>query len=106
IPLERNGAIALLDARDMVYARCTGDRVFLRTFDKEYYTKLTLSQLQDRLGRRFLRVHRTFLVNLDKVAEVIPWFSGTYTLVMKDKDSSRVPVARARVRQMKETLGL
>ncbi|NPV70584.1 MAG: response regulator [Firmicutes bacterium] len=106
IPVERNGSIALLDAGELVYAQCMGDRVRLKTFDKECCTKLTLSQLENRLNRRFLRVHRTFLVNLDKVAEVIPWFSGTYTLAMKDKEHSKVPVARTHVRHMKEALGL
>jgi two-component system LytT family response regulator/two-component system response regulator LytT len=106
VPAERNGSIVLVDAADIVYAESVEGRVRLRTYDKEFFTRLSLSHLQARLGKRFLRVHRAFLVNLDKVSEVIPWFSGTYTLAVKDKGGSRVPVARAQVREMKDALGI
>ncbi len=106
VPAERNGSTILVDAGEIVYAHCTEGRVRLKTYDREYYTRLTLSNLEQRLGKRFFRVHRAFLVNLDKVSEIIPWFSGTCTLAVKDREGSRVPVARAQVREMKDALGI
>lgn len=84
IPAERNGSTILIDSSELMYAYSSGGKVVLKTFDREFVTRLTLAEVESRLGPRFLRVHRRFIVNLDKIGEVIPWFSGTYTVAVKD----------------------
>lgn len=106
LPVERNGSTILIDSSELMYAYSCNSKVVLKTFDKEYITKLTLSDVEDKLGPRFLRVHRRFIVNLDKIGEVIPWFSGTYVLAVRDKDRSKVPVSRSQVRDLKRVLDI
>ena len=48
---------------------------------------------------QFMRVHRSFIVNLDHIVEIHPWFNSTYNLVMKDK--SKVPVSRTYMKEFK-----
>lgn len=106
LPAEQNGSTILVDSSELVYVCSRNGKVVLKTFDKEYVTKLTLEDVERRLGPRFLRVHRRFIVNLDRVARIIPWFSGTYMVAVKDKDGNKVPVSRSQVKELKKAFGL
>jgi len=106
LPAEQNGSTILIDSSELVYVCSRNGKVVLKTFDKEYVTKLTLEDVEHRLGPRFLRVHRRFIVNLDRIARIIPWFSGTYVVAVKDKDGNKVPVSRSQVKELKKALGL
>lgn len=106
IPAERLGKLILLDADEVVFAFTREGHVFLKTYDEEVLTHLTLREAQDRLGDEFLRVHKGYVVNLRKVKEVIPWFHGTYNLVVEDKQRTEVPVGRAQIREVKRIFGL
>ena len=56
----------------------------------------TLDELQARLDPSvFWRVHRSHLVNINKIKEIVPWFSRNYILRMKDAKSTEIPVSRA-----------
>ena len=52
---------------------------------------------------QFIRVHRSYIVNLDHIAEIEPWFNSTHNLIMKD--SSKVPVSRTYIKELKKVLG-
>ncbi|HHV79941.1 MAG TPA: response regulator transcription factor [Firmicutes bacterium] len=106
IPAEKNGCTVLLDSSELIYVSSIHGKVMLKTFDKEYGCRLSLLEIESRLGSGFLRVHRSFIVNLDKISEIIPWFSGTYNIVVKDRERSRIPVSRSQVRQLKHVLGI
>lgn len=81
--------------------------------DKEVYIYLstgrftsdfTLDSLESRLNpEQFMRVHRSHIVSIDAVKELIPWFSGTYCL--KLDDGTQLPVARRRVKDIKALFG-
>lgn len=81
--------------------------------DKEVYIYLqkgrfksdfTLDSLETRLNyEQFMRVHRSHIVSIDAVKELIPWFSGTYCL--KLEDGTQLPVARRRVKDIKALFG-
>ncbi len=63
----------------------------------------SLEELQELLSEdRFTRVHRRFIVNIDMISEVIPWFSGTYRL--KLKNGTMVPLSRNRVRSLRQII--
>lgn len=77
-------------------------QVFLA--DGCFRTDFTLDVLETRLDKQqFLRVHRSHLVRIDAVREIIPWFSGSYCL--KLDDGTQLPVARRRVSQVKALFG-
>ena len=54
----------------------------------------------------FWRVHRSHLVNINKIKEIVPWFSRNYILRMKDARSTEIPVSRAQTKRLREYLKL
>jgi two-component system LytT family response regulator len=67
----------------------------------------TISELERKLDpRKFLRIHRAVLLNLDWVQEVDSWFAGRVLVRLKDARRTELTVARDRVRTLKERLGI
>jgi two-component system, LytTR family, response regulator LytT len=67
----------------------------------------TLDELQARLDpSTFWRVHRSHLVNITKIKEIVPWFSRNYILRMKDPKATEIPVSRSQTRRLREHLKL
>jgi two-component system LytT family response regulator/two-component system response regulator LytT len=67
----------------------------------------TLDELQARLDPDiFWRVHRSHLVNITKIKEIVPWFSRNYLLKMKDPKTTEIPVSRTQTRRLREYLQL
>ena len=67
----------------------------------------TLDELQARLDPDvFWRVHRSHLVNITKIKEIVPWLSRTYLLKMKDPKATEIPVSRSQTRRLREYLQL
>ncbi len=85
---------------DDVIAVVTSQRVGTSNFR-------TLDELQARLDPDiFWRVHRSHLVNINKIKEIVPWFSRNYILRMKDEKSTEIPVSRMQTRRLREYLKL
>lgn len=106
VPVDTNGRIILLPIEDICFAYCRDKDVLIRTKNEEYHVRSTLAELEERLGPRFFRVHKGYLVNIDHVAEVIPWFHGSYLLVVKDLKHTEIPVSRRQAPVLWERLGL
>lgn len=67
----------------------------------------TLDELQARLDPDvFWRVHRSHLVNINKIKEIVPWFSRNYILKMKDEKATEIPVSRTQTRRLRDYLKL
>jgi two-component system LytT family response regulator/two-component system response regulator LytT len=67
----------------------------------------TLDDLQARLDpETFWRVHRSHLVNINKIKEIVPWFSRNYILRMKYAKSTEIPVSRSQTKRLREYLKL
>lgn len=104
---ESEGKWSVIDSRDIVYVTAENRKTVIKLTCQKLHSSYTLQELADKLDRnRFLKVHRAFLVNLEYVREVIPWFKGTYKLVLGDDQKSEVPVSRSHARLLKEKLGL
>ncbi len=67
----------------------------------------TLDELQARLDPGvFWRVHRSHLVNINKIKEIVPWFSRNFILKMRDAKGSEIPVSRSQTKRLREYLRL
>jgi len=65
----------------------------------------TLDDLQARLDPEvFWRVHRSHLVNINKIKEIVPWFSRNYILRMKDAKGTEIPVSRSQTKRLRDYL--
>lgn len=103
----KNGKIIPLDRQEIVFVYIRDKDVFIRTKTGEYTTSLTMQDVENILSQpNFMRVHRQYLVNLDKVSEIIPWFHGSYILRMDDYKAEEVPVSRTKSKDVKFWLGL
>ena len=101
-----NGARMLVDFESIGWAQAREKEVFVRTATEELKIRLTLNALQERLSSPpFVRVHRTWLVNINLVREVIPWDSHSMTLIMGDKGKTEIPVSRTYTGALKHISG-
>jgi len=67
----------------------------------------TLEELYENLDPQFFwRAHRSFLVNINHIREVVPWFKSSYQLRMDDKKQTEIPVSRAQTRRLRELFNL
>jgi two-component system response regulator LytT len=98
----------LIDSEEIVFASVSDSVVHLSTAELSGETNFrTLEELQTNLDPEiFWRVHRSFLVNLNKIKEVVPWFNRTLQLKMADKRETEIPVSRSHSRRLKEYLKL
>jgi two-component system LytT family response regulator len=96
----------ILKADEVLWFGAEEKLVFAATATDRHYVNFTLDQLERRLDpKRFARVHRSAIVNLDHAAALRPGFAGTYRLQLKDEARTEVPVSRARARMLRERLG-
>lgn len=98
----------LVDAKDVVYASIQDGLITLVTKDFEGSSNYrTIEELASTLDADvFWRAHRSYLVNINHIREVVPWFKSSYMLKMNDKKQSEVPVSRAQTRRLRELLKL
>lgn len=98
----------LVDAKDVVYASIADGLITLFTRDFEGSSNYrTIEELQSALdSAAFWRAHRSYLININHIREVVPWFKSSYMLKMNDKKQSEVPVSRAQTRRLRELLKL
>ncbi len=102
--LKSQQKMFLVDADQLVYASIQDGAITIFTRDSEGVSNYrTIEELQASLdSERFWRAHRSYLVNIDHIKEVVPWFKSSYMLKMDDKRASEVPVSRAQTRRLRE----
>jgi two-component system LytT family response regulator/two-component system response regulator LytT len=98
----------LVQADEIIYASLADESINIVTGQVAGTSNYrTLDELQARLDPDvFWRVHRSHLVNINKIKEIVPWFSRNYILRMKDAKNSEIPVSRAQTKRLREYLKL
>jgi len=96
----------LVHAEDIIYASLVDEGLTVVTEQHAGMSNYrTLDELQERLDPSvFWRVHRSHLVNINKIKEIVPWFSRNYILRMKDQKSTEIPVSRTQTRRLRDYL--
>jgi two-component system, LytTR family, response regulator len=113
---QRRGQIAvkvgerflLVQTDDVIYASLNGDTISIVTGQVAGTSNYrTLDELQASLDPDvFWRVHRSHLVNINKIKEIVPWFSRNYILRMKDGKGTEIPVSRSQTKRLRDYLKL
>ena len=98
----------IVDANEVIYATIDNGLITLVTTTLEGHSNYrTIEDLQAALDRdQFWRVHRSYLVNINRIKEVVPWFKSSYQLRMDDKKHTEVPVSRVQTRRLRELFKL
>lgn len=100
--------IVLVQADDIIYASLAEDSINIVAGQVSGTSNYrTLDELHARLDPDiFWRVHRSHLVNINKIKEIVPWFSRNYILRMRDAKATEIPVSRSQTRRLREYLKL
>lgn len=108
VAVKMTDRIVLVQADDIIYASLAEDSISIVTGQVAGVSNYrTLDELQARLDPEvFWRVHRSHLVNINKIREIVPWFSRNYILRMNDADATEIPVSRTQTRRLREYLKL
>ena len=107
IALEDGERTRLVKVAEIRYVQANGHVVTARVFDGDLRWKGSLAEAAARFEPAgFLRVHRAYLVNPERVVEVEPFFGGAYLLRVDDKARSEVPVSRNYLPAVRKALGL
>ena len=98
----------LVQAEDIIFASLAEESINIVTGQVTGTSNFrTLDDLQARLDPEvFWRVHRSHLVNINKIKEIVPWFSRNYILRMKDAKGTEIPVSRSQTKRLREYLKL
>ena len=107
VPVVAGGRTELLDFDQVHYAQADGDYSRVHTYDRSYLCTSSLGELEERLpSGRFARIHRSYLVNLTKVAGVRRPAPDRFRLQLADAARTELDVARRQSRQLRDRLGL
>ncbi|MCC7415797.1 MAG: response regulator transcription factor [Acidobacteria bacterium] len=98
----------LVQSEEIIYASLADESITVVTGQHAGTSNYrTLDELHARLDPSvFWRVHRSHLVNINKIKEIVPWFSRNYILRMKDANATEIPVSRTQTRRLREYLKL
>jgi len=106
LPVWKNNRIILLKKEDILFCMAEDGEIKVVTVEDKYRVEGTLGHLEEVLPKEcFFRCHRSFLVNIDAISEIIPWFNNTYIIKIKGKDIE-IPVSRRHIKEFKERLHL
>jgi two-component system, LytTR family, response regulator LytT len=108
VALKVGERFMLVQAEEIIYASLADESINIVTGQVSGTSNYrTLDDLQARLDPEvFWRVHRSHLVNINKIKEIVPWFSRNYILRMKDAKGTEIPVSRAQTKRLREYLKL
>ena len=110
VPARLEGKVALVNPADILYATSDDGRTYLHTGNGRIPTHLTLSEVEVRLARSgFFRAHRSYLVNLQHIKEVIAYTRDSYTLVLdsdqpETNEPIEIPLSKSAARDLRELL--
>ncbi len=98
--------IIIIKPEQIGYAVREGRTLRIHALDNRIIeTKMSLKELEDKLiGFPFYRSHRSYLVNLDAIEMITPWFNGAYNLIINDRLKSKVPVSRTAAKGLFEVI--
>lgn len=106
INLWKNEKIIVVDINDIYYCVAQERITYVFTKNEKYSVNLCISDFYEKLPNDiFFKCHRSYIVNINKIKEIIPWFNNTYNLKLQDIDYE-VPVSRSNVKVFKQLMNI
>ncbi len=94
--------ILFIDLDDVVYFESKNKYTFLHTSDKEYLLDGTLTELEQKLDKSiFIRIHRSYIVNVKFIQELVKWFAGRYKVRLNNKKGTELIASRSYANQIR-----
>ena len=106
LPVKLEDKVVLLNPAEILYADAGEGRVFLATLEGRLPTPYTLAELEGKLSRSgFFRAHRSILVNLQHVKEVIPYTRNSFSIRLDDPEGTKIPLSKSAAAELKAFFG-
>ena len=106
LPVKTEDKVILVNPADILYADASEGRTFLITVEGRLPAPNTLAELENKLSRSgFFRAHRSILVNLQHVKEVIPYTRNSYSIRLDDAEGTKIPLSKSAAGELKEVFG-
>lgn len=109
LPIEGQEGIRYIFPEDIVYVSKNKENktVSIYTTNNQYISTYTLQELENKLNvYDFLRVHKSYLINMSYVQELKPYYNGTYNLYLDKYDEQPIPVSRNYVKKLRNKIEL
>jgi len=108
VVVRAQSRLLLVDQKDLCFATIEEGRISVVTKALEGDSNCrTLEELTDQLDpEQFWRIHRSFVVNIQHIREVVPWFKSSYQLRMDDRKQTEIPVSRSQTKRLRELFNL
>jgi two-component system LytT family response regulator/two-component system response regulator LytT len=106
LAVRQGESLVMVDADDVLYATIESGSVHLVAGGVEGASSFrSLDELERELGPgRFMRVHKSYLANVNRIHEITPWFNGSWRLRMGGKGGPEIPLSRAQARELRKVL--
>lgn len=108
IPVWSNDRMLVLSYDEIFYANAVDKRkTELCTKSGKFITSFSLKEIGTKLlPPKFIRTHKSYIVNTEKIREVIPWFNNTYLLVFEGCSEKNIPVSRHYIKVFRDVMGI
>lgn len=107
LPICVDKKFIMIDIEDIVYIESENRACFIHTKSSKYKDNNTLNFFEKKLENRvFFRIHKSFLINLNYIVEIHPWFNNTYCIKLSGFKDVLLPVSRTKIKDLKRILHL
>ncbi|CEQ18575.1 LytR/AlgR family response regulator transcription factor [Paraclostridium sordellii] len=104
VTLWKDEKMVVLKLSDIYYCEAKERDTVVYTKSDEYKVKASISEFSKSISsNQFFKTHRSYIVNLDKIKEIIPWFNSTYILKLKEIDKE-IPVSRSKIKEFRNIM--
>lgn len=106
ITLWKNDKMIVISVDDICYCEASERKVFVYNKDDRFEIVSTISDFSKKLPEsNFFRCHRSYIVNLDKITEITPWFNNTYIVKLQEMNVD-IPVSRSSINEFRQKMGI
>lgn len=103
ISVWKSDRVILIDVDDIIYIMADGRSTLIKTTSGEFPSNQNLYEFEKKLCKdKFLRVQRSYIINLEQVKEILPWFNNTYVIKMNKYDKDEIPISRKQIKTIRE----
>ncbi len=107
LTLERADRLYVMDVQDVIYVETEEGNTKVVTGKGDFSSSLTLTEWEAKLpSPPFFRTHRSFLVNLEKIEEVVSWFNNSLQIKMQERGELLIPVSRSKTKDFKKRMNI